>query len=720
MPDEPPAPQVYAWDAMRSSAFRALFPWIGAAWLLVCIGAFLWNRPIPFGTDRIPPLPSPEILTQHFLLRALGHCLRVALFWMASWRLGGWLLQPFRIAGLTRTERTLTELGLGAGALGLAAFSLGIVGLLNGQLLIGVLAALSLASLPGLISTMLGVDLRTLGASAYRNVDKDRALPLLFIAAAALYQFLVALGPTVFYDSLTYHLALPDLYLRQGALVATPMNVYAGIPQGVEMLYLWLLPLGGLGTTSQLLHLTLGLLTVAVIACLGKRMGHAVAGVWGAAIFLLNPMVLLESGRPAVELGWSFYLALTLLALNTYKDLQDKRGLVLVGILAGLTLGTKYQAVILLAAITAHFWDRLGWRQGWRPAALVCAVAVALAAPWGLRNIAFYQNPIFPFTGGVFRPSEFVDLAAFTSSAHGRDWAGILRGGEPLWRFLMHPWSYAMPYETSEADNVMSLAYLAVLPLFIFLRPSGFTRSLLVFSAVLWLPMNLLSGLARFSIPALVPLSLAAAMPLQSFPRGLALARNAAAAVILGLSLLYVHSKTDALLWRVLNGSIEEKTFLSHRRPIYPVPPFAAFTWANDHLPAEAKILLVGEPRSFYLERRSETSSPYADQPIAVYANDSSSGEDLYQKLKTAGITHIYLNVAGMSLSRQTMRMSAEGLAALRDFWRQSLVAVFVDSSKDPKDPRFSVVYRILTEDEVRRPHPPVEVPFGAQEPAGS
>lgn len=718
MTQRPSAPPVDAQGKPNSPTARGFFPWIALAWLCVCVAAFLWKQPIPFGTDRIPPLPSFALLTPHFFLHTAGHVLRVGLFWLAAWRLGSGLLRLLGVSAFTRSERFVLSLGLGAGSLSLLAFALGVVGLLNGKLLAGVLALLAAASLPASVSTARGIDWRCLPASI-RGADRDLAVPVAFILAAGLYQLLVSLGPTVFYDSLTYHLALPDLYLRRGALVATPMNVYAGIPHGIEMLYLWLLPLGGMGTPPQLLHLTLGLLTAATIACLGRRLGHAYAGIWGAALFLLNPMVLLESGRPAVELGWSFYVALSLLALVAWEGPEDRKGLILAGLCAGFALGTKYQAVLLLSAAAAYLWSRVGWRECQRPALLVCGVAVALAAPWGLRNIAFYHNPVFPFTGGIFPPGDFVDLPAFRSSAHGRDWASILHGGEALWRLLAHPWSYSMPYETSEADNVMSLAYLVALPLMLLLRPSSAVRSLLLFSAVLWLPMNLLSGLARFNIPALVPLSLVVALALSTSEVN-RFGRAVAATVIFSLSLLYVHSKTDSLLWRVLSGSIPEKEFLRHRRPIYPTPPFDAFQWANANLPADAKLLLVGEPRSFYLERDNETSSPYADQPVAVYANSAASGEDLYRGLKEAGITHIYLNVAGMSLSRQNMSLSEHGLAALREFWTSSLAAVYVDSSKDPDDLRFSVVYRILSETELRQPHPPVQFPFGEHQPSES
>lgn len=682
--------------------------WLAVGWAAFCVVCFLILRPIPFGTDRIPPFPSFALLTPHFAAHAGLNLLRVALFWTAAWRVGSWLRKPLRSNGFSGGEGFLLELGLGAGALGLTVLALGLLGVLYAKVLVAALAALAFAALPALFAASRGAYPRALMTATRGLLASDTAVPILFLLLAASYQLLVALGPTVFYDSLVYHLGLPDLYLRRGAFVPTPLNVYAGIPAGVEMLYLWLLPLGGLGTPAQLLHLTMGLLTAGGIVAIGKRFDRLETGLWAAAIFLLNPMVMLEMGRPAVELGWSFYLALSLLALMTTTGVEDQHGHALAGLLAGFALGTKYQAILLLPAAAAFVLHRFGRRAGWRPLVVFGLTAVATAAPWGLKNIFFYDNPVFPMFGGTLFPAGAnIDLPAFLSSAHARSLADP-RG------FLSHLWTYAMPRETSEADGIMSLAALILLPAVLTSRQSDWAKRLLLVAAVLWVPLNLASGLARFSIPALVPLSLALAAPLAMLSTTARRVRDAGAVVVFVLCGLYVHSKTDALLWNVLGGAIPEKTFLSHQRPTYPAPAFPAYQWANERLPPDAKLLLVGEPRGFYLDRDYETSSPYANQPFAIYAEQAASGNDLRARLKAAGFTYILLNVSGMSLSRQGMSLSSAGLDAAREFWTRGLVAEFVDNSDDPRDRRFTVVYRILTEEEANRPHPPVQFPFDA------
>lgn len=686
--------------------------WSAVAWAGFCVVAFLSREPIPFGTRRIPPAPTLALLTPALLAHAAREAGLVFLFWAAAWRVGSWLTRRLGFEMRGRCDHLLLDLGLGAAALGMAALLLGTSGLLRGWLLSGALALLAAGALPDALSALRRLEFATVWPRVMEGV-RANPIPVCAIALAAGYQFLVALGPSVFYDGLVYHLGLPAHYLQKQRLVATPLNVYAGIPAGVEMLYLWLLALGGGGSTAQLLHWSLGLLSAAAVAALGRRLDRLETGLWAAALFLFNPMVLLEMGRPAVELGWSFFLALTFLALESAEDPALARPWVLAGLLAGAAAGTKYQAALLLPAAALYLLRRFGWRDGRRPVALVCGVAAAVAAPWALKNLVFYGNPAFPLLAGALFPSApGVDLPAFLSSAHGRDLGELMRGGPALSAFLSHPWTYAMPSEGSEADAVMSYSYLALLPVVAASRPPEWARRLLLAAAVLWVPLNLLSGLARFSIPALVPLSLVCAAPLAGLSGLGRRVRGIGAAVLFTLCALYVHSKTDVLLWKVLAGRIPREEFLTHRRPLYPAPPYAAYEWVRANLPADAKLTLVGEPRSFYLARENETASPYASAPLVTRAEEARSGDELGTALRNDGFTHVLLNVAWMGSSRQVMSMSPGALAALRQFWTRNLAAEFVDQSQDPRDLRFTVVYRILSEEDSRLPHPETQFPF--------
>ncbi|MBI5883211.1 MAG: hypothetical protein HZB91_08910, partial [Elusimicrobia bacterium] len=59
----------------------------------------------------------------------------------------------------------------------------------------------------------------------------------MFLAVAGVLNLLCALAPEIYYDSLNYHLALPNLYLLKGRIVATPHQIFSGLPFGGQMLY---------------------------------------------------------------------------------------------------------------------------------------------------------------------------------------------------------------------------------------------------------------------------------------------------------------------------------------------------------------------------------------------------------------------------------------------------------------------------------------------------
>ena len=221
----------------RSRALRFSGISLAAAWFAFCAYFFLQRRPIPFGTERFSPPLVWELLTRSFFWRAASLAAPVALFWTAAWRLGRWLSTPLRAGGPSRLEEFILSLGFGAGALGLAALALGLAGGFLPRLLKAALAVLAAAAAPAFLRLLQDRGAAKRFTALGREAGLRGLMPAALLAALILYQFIVALGPTLFYDSLVYHLALPDLYLRRGAIVPTPLNAYAGIPGGVEMLY---------------------------------------------------------------------------------------------------------------------------------------------------------------------------------------------------------------------------------------------------------------------------------------------------------------------------------------------------------------------------------------------------------------------------------------------------------------------------------------------------
>jgi hypothetical protein len=71
---------------------------------------------------------------------------------------------------------------------------------------------------------------------------------------------------------------------------------------------------------------------------------------------------------------------------------------------------------------------------------------------------------------------------------------------------------------------------------------------------------------------------------------------------------------------------------------------YEAATFANKHLPPDATLLFIGESRPFYFNRASLAPYPYHEHPLSQWIREAASAEELREKLRKEGFTHIILN----------------------------------------------------------------------------
>lgn len=225
----------------------------------------------------------------------------------------------------------------------------------------------------------------------------------------------LALAPPLQFDSLTYHLALPDAYLREGRIAYLPWIVMSGMPQMAELLYAWAIALGG-NQTAVVLGWTFGLLAVAgLLGMLRQAFDPRAAWVGAAALLAgFTPVLLLASGY----VDWLVFLEAlgALIWLSTWREgspgtvpgRSDRRKLAWAGVFTGLAVGSKYTSIVLalagLVVVAWHAWKR---RERFFPMALIYGLsALAVAMPWFIKNVLTTGNPFYPFffSGGAMTP----------------------------------------------------------------------------------------------------------------------------------------------------------------------------------------------------------------------------------------------------------------------------------------------------------------------------
>lgn len=217
---------------------------------------------------------------------------------------------------------------------------------------------------------------------------------------------IAALAPPSGWDSLVYHLAGPQRYISIGRIDAFPENHFLGFPQLAEMLYLWVMVLAR-PQAAALLHAGFGGLILLTALGITRRLRHPSAGWLTIVILLVGLTFWGEFSWSYNDLATTAYItgaaALLLNALEVGRSQRDSFYL-WVGLLTGMAMGTKYTAVgatLGIAVMVVWITRQDGVASIIRALAVVTGAALIAFAPWLIKNLILYANPIAPFGPGT-------------------------------------------------------------------------------------------------------------------------------------------------------------------------------------------------------------------------------------------------------------------------------------------------------------------------------
>jgi len=542
-----------------------------------------------------------------------------------------------RLAGrlapaLAEDEKTVAGATLGLGLLSLGMFALAALGLLKPWAASGLLAALWLAGWAEVAPA-----LASLADGARRALERPWlcaliGLPLLF----ALWACLV---PPHQYDSLVYHLALPQEYLRAGRLYAPEGLVFAHFPQNGEMLFTLALALGS-DLLAQMYVWLATALTIGWLLTFGRRI--TAAAPWAAVLVATHTAVLLMSSTTYVEPLVMLWMTAAVLAFEASDEGRESGPLLLSALFMGLALGTKYYAGLLAVLLVL----RLVWRDRLKAAVLFAAVAGALFAPWLIKNWIFVGNPVFPFLYKVFPATRIgwtSDLAAgyfsvLTEYGHAHGFFRDLLSLPVL--LLRNPLRFG-----GGMDVLGDLGWDLTLWLWIGglcvawkRRERGALALLTALYVAGWFATGVVLRFLTALAPAMALVGAAGAAAWREKAGGPARALAAAAAGVLIAShlflLLFVHGVFGG--GATMLGLEDRGTFLSRKLEYYPCAAFA-----NAHPLPDDKILIVGEQRGYYLNAAHLASTVHAPNLYVRRANEAASPRALADALRADGFTRL-------------------------------------------------------------------------------
>lgn len=469
-----------------------------------------------------------------------------------------------------------------------------------------------------------------------------------------------------FYDQWHYHLGFPYHWLREGTLVTYERQAYSFFPANMGLLYTYALAGPG-GWAAQVVHWWLGALTAGGSAAVAQRLGAPVAGrALAAAAFLTTPAVVQMGSLAGSDLGAAaFAVGGVLAVLRMVGDRQASGSMALfAGIAAGLSAGCKYTAIATVVIPVGVLAVATAIAAGYGPRGVRRVLSVGLAfaigagaalSPWLARNWVVTGNPVYPYFAAAFHdaPSGALDGEDNTTSGIGTFELSRNKVAEALTlgTFSRH----------GHAGDIGPV-YLLFVPLVLTWWWRNRER------AETWVTVGFLAlaipawaagpTLGRYLLPILaIGAGLIGVSWSSISPRWPPAVRHLAALVLMVIFAANCNPVRGEYLLdqlRCFLGAGESEIYLATK--CTQIEPFAA---ANRVLPAAAKVLLVGEPRPFGIDRDVVVEDQFGTPLLVELANSSRTPGEIANRLRALGVTHMIWNateaarIAGAE-SRQT------------------------------------------------------------------
>ena len=454
--------------------------------------------------------------------------------------------------------------------------------------------------------------------------------------------------PSTFYDELAYHLIIPERALATSSLQAYPWVFFTLMPHASDLLLAWGMAIGeDLG--ARAMHWSFYAWASLAAWGLLEAILRPRSSPWTAALvagaLASSPMFWFLGTLTFAETCLAATLVTAACVMVTAK--QEDRPWLPAGLLLGLAATVKLSGLAwMLAGLAA------GLALRWPAGNLTRAGLVALASviPWWGRAAWFTGNPVYPLAHG------WLGGGGLWSDAN----QALVKADLPpsafdlgLWGTLRLPWDLVQdPGRFGSASDAGPLAIMAailvlLLPLLtrVFGADPGRRRlgdAAAVFVLISGTAWAATSTTTRFLAPALLlgTITLVSLVPAMR-PTGLAAAL--AVLVLFGVwetsRFLDIHNKVFASAAVALGRELPEdyaRRQLDH---------YEAAAFVRAHVPADAKLLFIGEARAARFARNAVAPSPFDLHPLGPWILEADSPETLAKRLAREQITHVVLNI---------------------------------------------------------------------------
>jgi len=636
------------------------------------------------------------------LIKHILNIVLLSVFLFSAFGIGRVFLKLLKANFVHSLEESVFSIGIGFGIIAYSVFILGIFGLLYGML---IKVLILLFAVIGFIDLKKRPMKSLFGNEKLSLIDKCVLGILIF---AMLISLAGALSPEIFYDSLVYHLGVPNYYKLNHKIVNMPYVFLSNLPAVASMLFTTGLLIKD-EILSKLINYSASIFCCLTLFSISKRYFNLKVGIWASLIFYTITHVMLSSWSCGTETILVLFAVLSLYALMNYNSEQNK-WLIISSIFSGLAMGVKYTGIFVAVGIIFTFLiiNRRFSADIIKKLIIFTFISTIIVSPWLIKNYVYKKNPVYPYLNSIFPKdaySDYTKLNGFIVEAR-------QSGKFELINWLKHPWNITMG-KISNSENFTPLFLFLIPLLFLFGKPPLILIYGISYSIVIWLTWSFSTTMIRFMMPAFPILGLI----ISNYNN-----TGNHKSVKKVLSWVIIFTCVTGIYWagwiayiqggwRVVFGKEKKSDFLSNTHSSYPYGYYAGIEFINKELPKSAKILFIGEGRSFYINRIPVVSSAHDLTPIIEYAKASKSGDELYNNIKSQGITHILFNLGEAIRLGKSYRMfqwDNQSLSVYNDFWEKYVKEIFhKDETQNGNFLNRVAVYEILSEQEASLPHKP-------------
>ncbi len=475
------------------------------------------------------------------------------------------------------------------------------------------------------------------------NFSVFQYLIALSILPSVLFVIIMSISPEIFYDSLVYHLAVPDYYISHHKILRIDYLMHSDFPSGQQMLYCLAL-LTGNEITAKLIHSFMYFCGAAVCFSSCKKILFSNTGYIAAGLILSLPILTVNSWTCGNDAALAFYFILALCAVLNYLHTNELKYFLIAIIFCGLCFTIKYTSMlsvsglVIFLIIYSVYIKKKKFTAFIKYSSAAALILFLLFAPWLIKNYLLTGNPIYPFFQKITNDYQLKNVD--------------INSGSVIYKFNTEDFNIKKMllffWGNSMSDKLGGITILCLLPCLFFY--GKIDRYLIILSGafcVSYIFWFFTVPEFRFFIPSLILLIIILSRNFDVFSRTFKPVKLLLL-LLISINVLVIEFQmfNSAELYHYFSGKINIDGYLSAPKKFYySIPPYKALKWCNENLSENDKIMMIGESRAFYLKIKHFWHSVEGNKtPLIELLKKSNNETEFANNLIFLNITHLLIN----------------------------------------------------------------------------